>query len=1081
MVPTTAGGSGNTLPNIPSMYAAFEPDAANNVVDSLNQSFAPSAVDLTNSKLALSGLNFGAFVSPSSASGNPVYFSTTGTLPAPLTINTPYYLSPNVVSGYDVYPAGGPTDYLTTPGMLPYDPPLPAQNFAQLVNKIIFTSQGSGTHTIFSDKLVYSLTNQVPGGPVVTIDGRNGPNDRNSHHQVQSDSHGQFILSKQLAREFGANSGNTYALFGKSPTQGPGANKFLARQQSQSKSTFWHTQVLNIAPTNNFRTVLKNTVSPSEISTSTGTVTYTNINGKFATLNAVQLMPDPGGVLPTGWAANTTYYVFKSGTNTFVLCTNLTDAATGANPVIPTDQGTGDTTLFAPARVADIHRQLFFTEQIEVAHGGAGNTMTPNALWDGLTNGGIIQPSFWTVTGGTDGDVLDQGTYPALTKVSLWFPPGTTGPVAQDTGATLTSGDYWVTPYTGGSNFGRFHRTLAGAQACLGVATVSCSNTNMIKYNSTATGEAQSNFNNSTAPFAIDSVMDTTGGFGTPQSTNPTFTTPYLPLNSPHIFTVEADMDPATLAAPVGKIFIDGVLQQTITLDGVLGISQLAQNDGQPAWTLNNSAASHVPMEGNSYGIYLGSSTGDVPDSDIIALHTYLENKLNIPMGPPVPLAPSNNVAPAISGSPVIGQTLTGTHGTWAGYPAPTLTEQWNRNGSPVSGATSLTYLLTAPDDTTNITLTETATNASGFASSTSASVGPVTGVPTAPSIAVSPVASGTAQATFTLSVTNGTWNGYPGPTFTYQWRSAGVNVGGATSATYVLQNSDVGNNVDCVVTGTNASGNSSAASNALGPVIAAPSYQPEAVALFARSGTSFTTPDKTLINNWFIAVKNGAVSGSNILAKLDTVQSYAVGTSHDALLDWANATRTSAIANGTGVVFVPYRGFKGTTGVSDWIDDTGYNPQAGGVLYTQNNATMFEYVVADATDTVSLGYDLGWQRAYMTSRNNTSLFTGSLNSTLTAYTDVIGASAIGSHAMTRSVSTAINVYHNGVLSVTSPFAQVSAALQTGDMTILTRNGTAGGNTRTIGFAIAGGVLTANEALDLHNACYTYLHAQGAV
>ena len=59
---------------------------------------------------------------------------------------------------------------------------------------------------------------------------------------------------------------------------------------------------------------------------------------------------------------------------------------------------------------------------------------------------------------------------------------------------------------------------------------------------------------------------------------------------------------------------------------------------------------------------------------------------------PPVTLPPIFSIAPAITGTPTEGQTLTSTTGTASN--SPTYTRQWRRNGVNISGATGSTYLL---------------------------------------------------------------------------------------------------------------------------------------------------------------------------------------------------------------------------------------------------------------------------------------------------------------------------------------------------------------------------------------------------
>jgi hypothetical protein len=83
---------------------------------------------------------------------------------------------------------------------------------------------------------------------------------------------------------------------------------------------------------------------------------------------------------------------------------------------------------------------------------------------------------------------------------------------------------------------------------------------------------------------------------------------------------------------------------------------------------------------------------------------------------------PSNSSSPTISGTTTNGQTLTGTRGTWSGYPTPTYTYQWKRASSAsgtysnISGATSLTYTLTDNDIDQYLKFAVTATNTSGSA-----------------------------------------------------------------------------------------------------------------------------------------------------------------------------------------------------------------------------------------------------------------------------------------------------------------------------------------------------------------------------
>lgn len=97
--------------------------------------------------------------------------------------------------------------------------------------------------------------------------------------------------------------------------------------------------------------------------------------------------------------------------------------------------------------------------------------------------------------------------------------------------------------------------------------------------------------------------------------------------------------------------------------------------------------------------------------------------------------APVNLVAPVIVGIPMVGNTLTGSRGTWNGYPLPTFTYQWEwaDTNTPISGATGLTYTIQASDLGHTLALIVTATNSVGSASAESAPTAPVSATNTAP------------------------------------------------------------------------------------------------------------------------------------------------------------------------------------------------------------------------------------------------------------------------------------------------------------------------------------------------------------
>lgn len=151
-------------------------------------------------------------------------------------------------------------------------------------------------------------------------------------------------------------------------------------------------------------------------------------------------------------------------------------------------------------------------------------------------------------------------------------------------------------------------------------------------------------------------------------------------------------------------------------------------------------------------------------ESDLATLFAALTAS---PCNPPV-----NTVAPAVTGTTEVGETLTCADGTYTGDPTIVLTKQWYRvcGSDPeelIVGATSSTYVLTDDDFTCNVFCRETATNGCApDAVTDSNTVGPITcGVPVNLS---SPTITGVTAVGHLLTGSEGTWG--CATTFDFQW-----------------------------------------------------------------------------------------------------------------------------------------------------------------------------------------------------------------------------------------------------------------------------------------------------------------------
>lgn len=149
----------------------------------------------------------------------------------------------------------------------------------------------------------------------------------------------------------------------------------------------------------------------------------------------------------------------------------------------------------------------------------------------------------------------------------------------------------------------------------------------------------------------------------------------------------------------------------TITLDGTTGLS-FSVGDGTADATMTFSGTITNINNALSGMSVTAGSTGDRTLA-IVATNTTASRSANVAVQ--FGSVPVNTVAPAITGdTDTYGNLLTCSTGTFTGYPAPTLTYQWQRDGSNISGATSSTYTTVLADDLTAITCEVTGTNAYG-------------------------------------------------------------------------------------------------------------------------------------------------------------------------------------------------------------------------------------------------------------------------------------------------------------------------------------------------------------------------------
>jgi hypothetical protein len=183
--------------------------------------------------------------------------------------------------------------------------------------------------------------------------------------------------------------------------------------------------------------------------------------------------------------------------------------------------------------------------------------------------------------------------------------------------------------------------------------------------------------------------------------------------------------------------------------------------------------------------------------------------------GPPVNTSP-----PALSGSPVEGEAMFCSVGTWNGARPLTYTHGWLRDGHPIAAAASSSYIVAAADVSHTLSCRITAMNSVGMASAASPGLFMT---PTPPRNRVPPAINATSRKVgSTLACSPGQWTGAP-TTYSYQWFRGTSAIAGATHATYRTVDDDTYQGIICLVAAHGPGGTGYAQSEPIIPQPATP------------------------------------------------------------------------------------------------------------------------------------------------------------------------------------------------------------------------------------------------------------------
>ena len=298
--------------------------------------------------------------------------------------------------------------------------------------------------------------------------------------------------------------------------------------------------------------------------------------------------------------------------------------------------------------------------------------------------------------------------------------------------------------------------------------------------------------------------------------------------------------------------------------------------------------------------------------------------------------------------------------------------------------------------------------------------------VPAAPANVVQPLLVGNGAVGSVVTCNQGTWSGFPTPTFSYDFRIDSISVQNGSSNTYTPLIGDDTKTLTCLVTATNTQGSASeGASNSL--VIGTAPVNTVAPTIFGDNtfGSTLTTTDGTFTGTAPITFTYQWLRGGSPIAG-QTANTYVIGSSDSLAAITCDVTGTNSYGSDSEVSnTITVANFAPVNTVAPTVSPSG----------TQTTGTLITASVGTWSGVAPITYEYKWTRnGVAISGATASTYTIQLaDDGTTIHVEVKGTNTYGTSAFivsSNSVS-AVNAIapNNTVAPVISGTAVVGQAL----------------------------------------------------